>query len=265
MGENMRLSLGALLLAISACNVSDQGVSAVSKDPLSAPGTLLVHAVRNGEEQSVEFVMEPYTVYTDQNDVSSREVVGQGATGTRVADMPETGKYLVDMGFTDTPRTEDGMPIVELEGVLYTHPLSVAIMEETGAEVYVRLNQLVGEDTYDCTVIAYQVVAEMADSREPMVLLGDEPRVLYTEPLPRQWIGMRGGQYLFPEVTETFNGVLVPDERLAVSGTKLTAVGGPDGLSPILTYWLDLDNDFGLIYYRQEDLHLYDVSCLVAE
>ena len=76
---------------------------------------------------------------------------------------------------------------------------------------------------------------------------------------------MRSGQYVYPEATPTFNGVLIPNEQLMVSGTKLQAVGGPDGLSPILVYQLEQDFDFSFSYYRVEEAHLYDVTCTVVD
>ncbi|MCR4312217.1 MAG: hypothetical protein NUV56_02955, partial [Candidatus Uhrbacteria bacterium] len=241
----------------------DSNLTPVEDPEPGNPGTLLVHAVRNGEEESVEFALEPYTVYSDDVDLEDRDVLGKGATGTTIGDLPKSGRLLVDLGLEDVPRTEDGHPIVEVQGGLYTHAEALAEMDQNGDEIYIRMNQLVGEGTFDCTVAAFRIKASAnAASRAAEELRGS---LLYEEPLDRQWIGMRGGQYIHPEVTPTFNSVLIPQEQLVVSGTKLQAVGGPDGLSPILAYDLDQDQDFAFTYYRREEAHLYDVACKAVE
>ena len=258
----MQLSIGGMLLMSMGCN-TDNTVGAIKDPELGSPGSLLVHAVRNGEEDFIEFALEPYTIFTDELDVEDRTVVGQGATGTTVGDLPKSGRLLVDLGIASVPRTEDGHPMVEIQGGLYSHAEAIAVMDEDGEEIYVRLNQLVGEAQYDCTVLAHNLKPDVApSSRDPNELRG---ALLYSEPLDRQWIGMRSGQYVYPEATPTFNGVLIPNEQLMVSGTKLQAVGGPDGLSPILVYQLEQDFDFSFSYYRVEEAHLYDVTCTVVD
>ncbi len=250
-----------MLLMTMGC-MNDSNIASINGPEPGDLGTLLVHAIRNGEQDSVEFALEPYTVYTDEAELEARDVVGQGATGTTIGDLPSNGRLLVDLGLKDVTRTEDGHPIIEIQGGLYSHAEALATMDDDGDEIYIRLNQLVGEEEFDCDVAAYRMNPDAdLSSRDPDELRGG---LLYEEPLIRQWIGLRGGQYLYPEVSPTFNGVLVPNEQLTVSGTKLQAVGGPDGLSPILAYELDQDGDFSYTYYRREEAHLYDVVCDVV-